>query len=94
MQILSLLKENQNANITVDGPKGPKHKAKNGIIRIAKLSGKPIVPYIFYSPDISFIKLPTWDDFQYPLGYTRLINLFGEPIYVDEKGILLLFYLH
>ena len=50
------------------------------------MSGCPIVPYVWYSPDISFITLPTWDKFTYPLGYTRMVNLFGEPIFVDKDG--------
>ncbi|MBR1753374.1 lysophospholipid acyltransferase family protein [bacterium] len=86
MQMISLLKENKNAAITVDGPRGPRGIVKNGIIKIAKMSGCPIVPYVWYSPDISFITLPTWDNFTYPLGYTRMLNLFGEPVFVDKNG--------
>lgn len=86
MQMISKLKEGENGAITVDGPRGPKGIAKDGIIKIAKLSGRPIVPFVWYSPDITYIKLPTWDDFRYPLGCARMINLFGEPIYVDKNN--------
>lgn len=86
MQMLSKLKAKENAAITVDGPRGPIHVVKDGVIKIAKMSGCPIVPYVWYSPDISFITLPTWDKFTYPLGYTRMVNLFGEPIFVDKDG--------
>lgn len=86
IQMISLLKEKQNVAITVDGPSGPRGVVKNGVIKIAKISGCPIIPYIWYSPDISFISLPSWDKFTYPFGYTRVINLYGDPIYVSNEG--------
>jgi hypothetical protein len=86
MQMISKLKNGESAAITVDGPRGPKGIVNDGIIKIAKLSGCPIIPYIWYSKDCTWISLPTWDSFNYPLGYTRMINLFGDPIYVDENS--------
>ncbi len=42
--ILQDLKHNVNVAITPDGPKGPRYKVKQGIIELAKISGKAIVP--------------------------------------------------
>ncbi|OPY71606.1 MAG: hypothetical protein A4E64_03221 [Syntrophorhabdus sp. PtaU1.Bin058] len=42
--ILQDLKHNVDVAITPDGPKGPRYKVKQGIIELAKLSGKAIVP--------------------------------------------------
>jgi len=42
--ILQDLKRNIDVAITPDGPKGPRYKVKHGIIELAKLSGKAIVP--------------------------------------------------
>ena len=42
--ILQDLKRNIDVAITPDGPKGPRYKVKQGIIELAKLSGKAIVP--------------------------------------------------
>lgn len=42
--ILQDLKHNVDVAITPDGPKGPRHKVKQGIIELARLSGKAIVP--------------------------------------------------
>lgn len=86
MQLIERLKNNENVAIMVDGPSGPALIAKEGVIKIAKLSGAPIVPVTWYSPSPSFLRLPSWDKFTYPLGYTRLVNLYGEPIYVDANN--------
>jgi len=86
MQMISKLEDGYNAAITIDGPRGPRGVVKNGIVKIAKITGVPIIPYVYYSPDITFVEFPSWDKFRYPLGATRLINLFGEPIYVDKDG--------
>jgi lysophospholipid acyltransferase (LPLAT)-like uncharacterized protein len=47
-EIISDLKKGYDVAITPDGPKGPKYQVKKGIIELAKLTGKAIVP-ISYS---------------------------------------------
>lgn len=86
MKLIEKLKENQDIAIMVDGPSGPNRKVKEGVIKIAKISGAPIVPVVWYSPDFNFLKIPSWDTFTYPLGYARLINLYGDPIYVNSEN--------
>lgn len=86
LKLIEKLKNNQDVAIMVDGPSGPNRKVKEGVIKIAKASGAPIVPVVWYSPDFNFLKIPSWDSFTYPLGYARLINLYGEPIYVSHDS--------
>jgi lysophospholipid acyltransferase (LPLAT)-like uncharacterized protein len=43
-EIISDLKNGYDVAITPDGPKGPKYDVKNGIIELARLTGKAIVP--------------------------------------------------
>lgn len=43
-EIVNNLKTGIDIAITPDGPKGPRYKIKNGIIDLARLSGKAIVP--------------------------------------------------
>lgn len=85
MHMINLLKEGETVAITVDGPNGPLHKVKNGVIKIAQKSGAPIVPVCWYSTDPTFIKLPSWDKMTTPIGDTKILNLYGEPIYVPEE---------
>ena len=57
-----------------------------GAIIIAKKAGFPIVPVYWYSPNFTFLKFPSWDGFRMPCVWTKLINIYGEPIYVDPNG--------
>lgn len=86
LQLIDRLKKGENIAMMVDGPRGPAKVVKDGVIKIAKLAKAPIVPIYWYSKDKNLVTFPSWDKFRYPLFYARLVNLYGEPIYVDEKN--------
>ena len=86
MQMLTRLKNGECVGIMVDGPHGPLHKVKNGAVKLAQMSGAPIVPAHWYSPQKTFINLPSWDKMTTPLGDCKILNLYGEPIYVNENA--------
>ncbi len=86
MEMIEKINEGQNVAIMVDGPAGPLHEVKNGVIKVAKHTGGAIIPMIWYSPNKSLVKLPSWDKFKIPLGFTKLVNIYGEPIYVPENS--------
>lgn len=85
MQMVERLKAGECGAIMVDGPRGPLRKVKNGIIKIAKLTNAPIVPVVWYCPQFNFVKLPSWDRMSTPIGSCKIVNLYGEPIYVDPS---------
>ena len=85
-QMIEALKNGERAAMMVDGPRGPAEVVKDGAIKIAKLSGKPIVPVCWYSNNFNWIKLPSWDGLRMPILDVRLINLYGDPIYVPEDA--------
>lgn len=84
MQMITALKSGENCAMMVDGPKGPARVVKDGVVKIAKLSGAPIVPVYWYSNNFNFAKFPSWDELRMPIFNTNLINIYGEPIYVKE----------
>ena len=86
MQMISILKNGENCAMMVDGPKGPARVVKDGVIKIAKMAGVPIVPVYWYSKNPTFAKFPSWDEMRCPIFGTNLINLYGEPIYVPQDG--------
>ena len=86
MQMLTRLRNGECVGIMVDGPHGPLHKVKNGAVKLAQMSGAPIVPAHWYSPQKTFINLPSWDKMKTPLGDCKILNLYGEPIYVNENA--------
>ncbi|MCX5813727.1 MAG: lysophospholipid acyltransferase family protein [Proteobacteria bacterium] len=56
-EIISDLKKGYDVAITPDGPKGPKYVVKKGIIELAKITGKAIVP-ISYSASKKKLFIP------------------------------------
>jgi hypothetical protein len=84
MKMIEVLKNGENCAMMIDGPRGPAKVAKDGVIKIARLSGKPIVPIYWYSSSFNWVKLPSWDGLRMPILDVRLINLYGKPIYVSQ----------
>ena len=86
MQMISALKSGENCAMMVDGPHGPAKVVKDGVIKIAKMAGVPIIPILWYSDNFTLAKFPSWDSFRMPIFETNLINIYGEPIYVNNDG--------
>jgi len=84
-QLIERLQNNEFAAIMVDGPRGPARKVKGGIVRIAKNANVPIIPMIWYCPQKNFITLPSWDKMSSPIFDCKILNIYGEPIYVDPN---------
>ena len=85
LKLINKLKNGENVAIMVDGPRGPLHSVKPGAIAIAREAKVPIVPMNWYSKDFTFVKFNTWDKMTCPFGPARVLNTFGEPIYVEGK---------
>ncbi|MDR0842647.1 MAG: lysophospholipid acyltransferase family protein [Acidobacteriota bacterium] len=65
----------------IDGPRGPRYVAKRGASYIAWKSGHPVLPF-----NVSAQRkwtLDSWDHFQIPKPFSRVLVEIGEPIYVD-----------
>lgn len=86
MQMISLLENNECVGIMVDGPRGPYHKVKNGAVKLAQMTGAPIVPVHWYSSQKTFITLPSWDKMKTPFFDCNIINVYGKPIYVNKDA--------
>ena len=66
--------------ITPDGPKGPRYKCHPGVIKLASLSGVPIVPLtIRYS---RAWRAKSWDGFFVPLPFSRAELTTPGPVHV------------
>lgn len=86
LKLIEKLKNGENAAIMVDGPRGPLHQVKPGAIVLAREADVPIVPVTWYSPEFTFVKFPSWDKMASPVGLCHILNLYGEPIYIDDKS--------
>ena len=82
-QILSSLKNNVCVGIAPDGPRGPRHEVSDGIINIARMSNKKIVPVALGFN--SKWTLNTWDKFIVPKFFSKINIAWGEPIEVNNE---------
>lgn len=82
-EMVDILRSGRDVGITPDGPKGPAREVKEGAVRVAQLSGAPIVPIAnALSRRIEVAK--AWDRFQVPLPFGRAVVIYGEPVRVRE----------
>lgn len=63
---------------TLDGPKGPRRKAKPGIGILAGRTQAPVVPFAFAVDHCK--RLHSWDRFPVPFPFARVLGALGEPI--------------
>ncbi len=73
--------------VTVDGPKGPRHKVKPGAVFIAKkLDGAILIGLISCR---RYKRFASWDRFVLPMPFSRITITYSEPVFVsgntDEK---------
>ena len=72
------------AAFTVDGPKGPRHKAKMGAVLLAKKTGQPVLPFSVNAE--SFWQVGSWDRLQIPKPFTRAVVRIAPPIRVPADA--------
>lgn len=65
--------------ISVDGPIGPRNKAKSGIIEVSRIGGSYIVPLGIYASK-KWVLTKTWDQTEIPKFFSRVVYYFGPPI--------------
>lgn len=82
-----MLRAQQNGSdiaITPDGPRGPRYRVQIGVIELAKLTGRPLVPVTFSASRKKILK--AWDHFLLPYPFSKGVFIWGEPIHVDPDG--------
>lgn len=85
----AVVREKLSPSATPDGPYGPRSVFKPGVIKMAQLSGAPLLP-LAYAARKAWV-LRTWDRFVIPRPFTRIVVAAGEPVPVprtlDEAGL-------
>jgi lysophospholipid acyltransferase (LPLAT)-like uncharacterized protein len=82
-EMLALAKDPCDLVVTPDGPKGPRHKVKEGVVQLARLTGRPLVPMAFACSRGH--RFASWDRFLLPYPFGRGVYAFGEPLYYDQS---------
>jgi len=79
------LKQGKSVAMIADIAHGRAREAGRGIVTLAKLSGRPIIPYIYvFSNEKIFEK--AWDKTAIPLPFGRSVFIMGEAFFVPEDA--------
>ncbi len=89
---LKQLASGSSFGMTADVPPGPARRAGAGIIMLARMSGRPIVP--FAAATSHYAALKTWSRMTINMPYGKLAYVIGEPVIVprDADAATLEFY--
>lgn len=82
-QMMKAIKRNEVAVITPDGPRGPRMRAQDGVVRLAAMSGVPIFA-VSYSTTRGKI-LGSWDRFLVAAPFSRGVVTWGDAIKVSRR---------
>lgn len=70
--------------VVPDGPRGPRHEAKEGVVQLARATRLPVVAIgIAAAPSH---RLRSWDRLQVPRPFARVALVLGAPIPVGRDG--------
>lgn len=83
-QMIAALQGGDIVGFTPDGPRGPRGIAQPGVIRLAQLSGAPILPAAYSASPGRF--LGTWDRFLLAFPFSRGCFVAGPPIRVPRDA--------
>lgn len=83
-QVVRCLKDGNSVAFAPDGPRGPRMRARQGVVTAARLSGAAVVPFAFASRRRRV--LSSWDKFVLPLPFGRGVLAWGAPIRVPREA--------
>lgn len=82
--VLRKIKEGHDVAVTPDGPRGPRRRAKPGVVAAARLSGVPIVPVGFSARPAR--RLHSWDRTVIPYPFSHGLYVYGEALRVARDA--------
>ena len=84
LEIVRKVRSGYHAALTPDGPRGPRYVVQPGIVAVAKKTGAAILP-VTYSARWKKV-FRSWDAFLMPLPFSRVVVIYGEPIYASARA--------
>ena len=80
------MKQGKNFYVNPDGPDGPSHEPKRGVVFIARKSRALIVPAGAFTA--TGLRVPRWDRYVLPFPFSRISVVLGEPVEVSARADL------
>lgn len=80
--MVALGQEPMDIVFTPDGPRGPRHEIKDGVVQLARVTGRPIVPVAFACSNGH--RFNSWDRFLLPYPWGKGVYSIGAQIYYAQ----------
>lgn len=84
LELVEELRAGHDLGLTVDGPRGPRHVVKPGVVQIAKITGSAIIPITTASR--RHRTFASWDAFELPYPWTRVVVRYGPAVIVPADA--------
>lgn len=84
VQLIKAVKEGYTIGTPLDGPKGPRFEAKQGMMYVAQKSGRPMV-FMGAAYSKKWILSKTWDKCQIPKPFSKVICVISEPFSIEKS---------
>lgn len=81
-QLARAARRGKDLAVTPDGPRGPRHRVKEGALMAARISGLPLVPLAAGAS--SAWRFPSWDRFMVPRPFARIRICYGAPVRIPR----------
>lgn len=81
-ELVALAREPVDLVITPDGPRGPRHQIKEGVVQLARITGRGVVPYTFQCS--RGYRFASWDRFLFPYPLSRGVFVYGPPLFFAD----------
>jgi hypothetical protein len=82
--LASLLRRGVDIGLAVDGPRGPRGIVKQGAVEIGRLASSAIIPVTSSARTRRLLR--SWDRFQFPAPFTKVIVEYGEPVILPDRA--------
>lgn len=82
-KIIKQIKDKQKIVITPDGPRGPRYKVNSIVTKLAMQFNIPIIHISYAANRVKILR--TWDQFNIPLPFCKLIVRISQPVYFRQQ---------
>ena len=83
-QLIQRVRQGYHGAFTPDGPRGPRYHVKVGLLSAAQKTGAPILPAVYNAQWKRVLR--SWDRFIVPFPFSRIVVVYGKPIYVPAAA--------
>ncbi|MDD4856486.1 MAG: lysophospholipid acyltransferase family protein [Candidatus Krumholzibacteria bacterium] len=79
-ELAAVLRKELDAGLTIDGPRGPRGLVQQGATELCRMTGSVVIPVTDSARPRKLLR--TWDRFQIPGLFARVVIAYGEPFLV------------